>query len=163
MINKINSTKQTHKFSIRTRNRTDFVDITQQLVEIIQKIRIQNGICFIYIPHTTAGITINENADPDVVKDIESSLDKIRRLKKMIDEGTDYAGKEITEDNIKKVLTAAGVKSDEARIKALTASLEGVDINKAISTAAAMPAAAPSTPAGGAAPAGEPDKKEEKK
>jgi large subunit ribosomal protein L12 len=74
------------------------------------------------------------------------------------------AGKEITEDNIKKVLTAAGVKSDEARIKALTASLEGVDINEAISTAVAMPAAAPSAPAaGGAAPAGEPAKKEEKK
>jgi large subunit ribosomal protein L12 len=73
------------------------------------------------------------------------------------------AGKEITEDNIKKVLTAAGVKSDEARIKALTASLEGVDINEAISTAAVMPAAAPSAPAGGAAPAGEPDKKEGKK
>jgi large subunit ribosomal protein L12 len=61
------------------------------------------------------------------------------------------AGKDITEDNIKKVLDAAGVKSDEARIKALTASLDGVNIDEAISTSVAVPAA----PAAGAAPAAE--------
>ena len=53
------------------------------------------------------------------------------------------AGKDISEDNIKKVLDAAGVKADEARIKALTASLEGVNIQEAISTSVAIPAAAP--------------------
>ena len=62
------------------------------------------------------------------------------------------AGKDITEGNIKKVLDAAGVKSDEARIKALTASLEGVNIAEAISTSVAMPTAAPAA-SGGAAPA----------
>ncbi len=66
------------------------------------------------------------------------------------------AGKEINEQGITKVLEAAGVKPDEARVKALTASLEGVDIEEAISTQAAI-AAAP-------APAsGEPPAKEEKK
>ena len=53
------------------------------------------------------------------------------------------AGKEIKEENIKKVLTAAGVKADEARIKALTASLDDVNIDEVISSAAAMPTAAP--------------------
>ncbi|KYK34323.1 MAG: 50S ribosomal protein P1 [Thermoplasmatales archaeon SG8-52-3] len=72
------------------------------------------------------------------------------------------AGKKITEENIKKVLTAAGVKADDARIKALTASLEGVDIDKAIETAAVPVVAAPA--AGAPAPAeGKPeDKKAEK-
>lgn len=70
------------------------------------------------------------------------------------------AGKEINEENLKKVLTAAGVKVDDARVKALTASLEGVDIEEAIKSAAAAPVAA--------APAAEvekpaEEKKEEKK
>ena len=74
------------------------------------------------------------------------------------------AGKKITEENVKKVLTAAGVKADDGRVKALTASLDGVNIEEAIKTAA-VPVAAPATVASGAAPAeGKPeDKKEEKK
>ena len=68
------------------------------------------------------------------------------------------AGKEITEDNIKKVLDAAGITSDSARIKALTASLEGVNIEDAISTSLAVPNAAT---AGDSAPAT--DKKEKGK
>ena len=70
------------------------------------------------------------------------------------------AGKEITEENIKKVLTAAGVKADDARIKALTASLDGVDIEEAIKKAAAVPVAAAPAASGGASSE---DKKEEKK
>ena len=72
------------------------------------------------------------------------------------------AGQKVTEDAVKKVLTAAGVKIDEARVRALVAALEGVDIDKAIETAA-MPvvAAAPaSAPAAGHKPEA---KKEEKK
>ena len=71
------------------------------------------------------------------------------------------AGKEISEDAISKVLTAAGVEPDGARIKALTASLDGVDIEEAMKTAVAAPAAAPAAaPTGGA---GEPDKKDDQK
>jgi len=73
------------------------------------------------------------------------------------------AGKKITDENVKKVLTAAGVKADDARIKALTASLEGVNIEEAIKTAA-VPVAAPAAPApSGGAPAEGEEKKEEKK
>lgn len=75
------------------------------------------------------------------------------------------AGKKITDENIKKVLTAAGVKADDARIKALTASLEGVNIDEAIKTAAvpAAPAAAPAAPAPAEEPAEEKKKEEKKK
>ncbi len=78
------------------------------------------------------------------------------------------AGKEISEDGVKKIVEAAGVKPDEIRIKALVAALEGVDVSKILSQAAAMPvAAAPAAAAaapksGGAAPAKE-EKSEEKK
>ena len=69
------------------------------------------------------------------------------------------AGQPVNEANLKKVLTAAGVKVDETRVKALTAALEGVNIDEALKSAVAMPVA----PA--AAPAAEkkPEKKEEKK
>ena len=70
------------------------------------------------------------------------------------------AGKEINEENIKKVIEAAGIQPDDARIKALVSALEGVDIEEAISQAA-MPVAAAPVAAAGAAPAAE-EKKEEK-
>ena len=72
------------------------------------------------------------------------------------------AGQKITEANVKKVLTAAGVKADDAKIKALTASLEGVNIEEAIKNAAPVAtAAAPAAAASEEKPSG--DKKEEKK
>src|SRR3990170_8600210 len=68
------------------------------------------------------------------------------------------AGKPVSEENLKKILAAAGVKADDARVKALTAALEGVNIDEAIKTAVSMPtAAAP------AAPAAAPEKKKEEK
>jgi large subunit ribosomal protein L12 len=70
------------------------------------------------------------------------------------------AGKEITVENLKKVMDAGGVKVDEAKIKALIASLEGVNIDEAIKTAA--PVAVAAAPAA-AAPAGKAEKKAEKK
>jgi len=70
------------------------------------------------------------------------------------------AGQPINEENVKKVLTAAGVKTDAARVKALVASLEGVNIDEAIKSAA-MPVAA--APAAAAAPAEKKEKKKEEK
>ena len=73
------------------------------------------------------------------------------------------AGKEITTENIKKVLTAAGVKADESRIKALTASLDGVNIDEAIKSAA-IPIVAQTAPSGQTSAEGKAgEKKEEKK
>jgi large subunit ribosomal protein L12 len=73
------------------------------------------------------------------------------------------AGKEISEANVKKVLDAAGVKADDARIKALTASLDGVNIEEAISTAVVAPAVAPASAGAAAEPAGKDEDKKEKK
>jgi large subunit ribosomal protein L12 len=63
------------------------------------------------------------------------------------------AGKDVNEDGIKKIVEAAGVSVDEVRIKALVAALEGVDIAKVLSTAAAMPVAVAAAPAAAASPA----------
>ncbi|ATW28190.1 secondary thiamine-phosphate synthase enzyme YjbQ [Candidatus Formimonas warabiya] len=65
------------QLSIRTNSQTEFIDITGKIQEIVGSSQISEGICCIYVPHTTAGITINENADPDVVKDIIKELNKI--------------------------------------------------------------------------------------
>jgi large subunit ribosomal protein L12 len=70
------------------------------------------------------------------------------------------AGQPVNEENVKKVLTAAGVKTDAARVKALVASLEGVNIDEAIKSATAIPVAAP---AAAAAPAEKKEKKKEEK
>jgi len=56
--------------------REDFYNITQQVRQAISNSKIKNGIGVVYCPHTTAGITINENADPDVVRDMLLGLNK---------------------------------------------------------------------------------------
>jgi large subunit ribosomal protein L12 len=66
----------------------------------------------------------------------------------------------VSEENVKKVMTAAGAKVDDAKVKALIASLDGVNIEEAMKKAVAVPAAAPAAPAAGEAKAGE--KKEKK-
>ncbi len=53
------------------------MDITFQVVAELERNLIIDGICYLYVPHTTAGITINENADPDVVRDILTSMAKL--------------------------------------------------------------------------------------
>jgi len=59
-----------------TANREDFYNITPQVREAVNKSGVMDGIAVVYSPHTTAGITINENADPDVVRDLLFALDK---------------------------------------------------------------------------------------
>ncbi|RMD46197.1 MAG: YjbQ family protein [Aquificota bacterium] len=60
-----------------TQKRTHFEEITDEVQEIIDESGIKEGICYIYVPHTTAGVFINENADPDVKWDVEQTLDKL--------------------------------------------------------------------------------------
>ncbi|MEQ2128924.1 secondary thiamine-phosphate synthase enzyme YjbQ [Caldanaerobacter subterraneus KAk] len=62
---------------INTPAREVMVDITREVEEEVKKSGIKEGICVVFVPHTTAGITINENADPTVKEDILSALDKI--------------------------------------------------------------------------------------
>ncbi|MEO0282917.1 MAG: secondary thiamine-phosphate synthase enzyme YjbQ [candidate division WOR-3 bacterium] len=62
---------------VNTNKREELVDITDKVVEIIRKENWKNGILFFYVPHTTAGIAINENYDPSVCEDISDNLKKI--------------------------------------------------------------------------------------
>ncbi|RUM42368.1 MAG: YjbQ family protein [Desulfurobacterium sp.] len=66
-----------YEISLKTTGRTQFVDITRQVESVILQSGVKNGICVIYVPHTTAAVTINENADPTVKKDIKTMLDKL--------------------------------------------------------------------------------------
>jgi secondary thiamine-phosphate synthase enzyme len=61
-------------FSVKTRQRTEFVDITRDVQACVAKAGVQSGLCWVFVPHTTAGVTINENADPDVCRDITRHL-----------------------------------------------------------------------------------------
>jgi secondary thiamine-phosphate synthase enzyme len=61
-------------FSVSTSKKEEFVDITSEVQGIVKKSGVSSGLCVVFIPHTTAGITINENADPAVCKDILKGL-----------------------------------------------------------------------------------------
>ena len=64
-------------FQVKSQGRTDLIDITSSVQEAVQKSGVRDGICFIFIPHTTAAITINENADPSVTQDLVMAFDRI--------------------------------------------------------------------------------------
>src|SRR5271155_3159806 len=57
-------------FEVRTRQRNEFVELTDRVRRSVQASGVRQGLCVVYCPHTTAAITINENADPDVVHDL---------------------------------------------------------------------------------------------
>jgi secondary thiamine-phosphate synthase enzyme len=66
-----------HTFRISTRRRNELIDITERVQEIVKKARVSDGVCCVYIPHTTAAVLINENADPSVCADILSALERL--------------------------------------------------------------------------------------
>ena len=65
------------KISVRTDRRVDLIDITDKIQGVVSKSKVKEGICFLFCPHTTAGLTINENADPSVRRDIINALAKL--------------------------------------------------------------------------------------
>lgn len=65
------------EFNIRTFETEEFIEITPYVYRAIQASGVESGMCHVFIPHTTAGVTINENADPDVVDDILGELEMI--------------------------------------------------------------------------------------
>ena len=66
-----------HKISIKSSQRTEIIDITGQVQAVIQQKNISSGLAVVYCPHTTAGISVNENADPDVKTDMNYFLNKL--------------------------------------------------------------------------------------
>jgi secondary thiamine-phosphate synthase enzyme len=65
-----------YKINVKTGQKKEFMDITARVQEIVSK-EGKNGICFVYVPHTTCGLTINENADPAVKTDIKNKLEEL--------------------------------------------------------------------------------------
>ena len=65
------------RLEVKTRTRTELIDITSKIEKIVKEGQVKNGVCYLFVPHTTAGITINENADPSVRQDILRELDKV--------------------------------------------------------------------------------------
>ena len=66
-----------YTFELSTNQRTELVDITKQVSQIIKKTKVQSGVAIIYVPHTTAAVTINENYDPSVTSDINAILSNL--------------------------------------------------------------------------------------
>ena len=69
-------------FTIKTSARFEMIDITGRVAALVRESGIKQGICHTFVPHTTAAVTINENADPDVPRDILTALDHIVPLSK---------------------------------------------------------------------------------
>ena len=67
----------TQTFSVKSLKQTELIDITRPVQEAVQKAGVKEGLCVIFTPHTTAAVTINENADPSVPRDILMELNKI--------------------------------------------------------------------------------------
>lgn len=65
------------QFRVKTNSRTEFVDITQAVQRVVAESGIRSGVCYVYVPHTTSAVTINENSDPNVGRDILKELNKI--------------------------------------------------------------------------------------
>jgi secondary thiamine-phosphate synthase enzyme len=66
---------------LKTDRRTQFVDITEKVQGLVAKSGVAEGTCYLYVPHTTAAVTINEHADPDVASDVEGIFDRLVPLR----------------------------------------------------------------------------------
>ncbi|WP_193774353.1 secondary thiamine-phosphate synthase enzyme YjbQ [Vallitalea guaymasensis] len=71
----------TKMIQVKTNKHVEMIDITSKVQNIIESEGVEDGICTVFIPHTTAGVTINENADPDVTRDMLMEMNKIVPLK----------------------------------------------------------------------------------
>ena len=91
-----------HEIPVRTRSRNELVDITGSVRKILEQSGVQEGLCHIYVPHTTAAVTVNEKADPNVARDIGEMLSKL------IPEGEEYRHAEGNSDaHVKSSLVGA--------------------------------------------------------
>ncbi len=65
------------RISVSSKSREEFIDITGQIKQVVKKSGCSEGLCVVYVPHTTAGVTVNENADPSVSRDIIAMLSRL--------------------------------------------------------------------------------------
>ena len=81
------------KFTVKTSSREALDDVTSKVKELVSESEVEEGVCQLYVPHTTAAITINESADPDVSRDITD------KLKELIPHGEGYRHREGNADS----------------------------------------------------------------
>jgi secondary thiamine-phosphate synthase enzyme len=62
---------------VKTARRTQLVDLTEEVERAVGKVGISSGVCYVYVPHTTAGVTVNEHFDPDVATDLEGVFERL--------------------------------------------------------------------------------------
>jgi secondary thiamine-phosphate synthase enzyme len=90
--------------NVKSKSRNEFIDITEMVQDAVKDSGVKNGICYLYVPHTTAGITINEGADPSVKRDI------LNALSRLIPHEMNYAHREGNADaHIKSTLVGSSV------------------------------------------------------
>lgn len=77
LLRQMGATEVTFKINIKSSSRSEMIDITSSVQNAVAKAGIKDGLCVVYVPHTTAGVTINEGADPSVCDDILSKLDTL--------------------------------------------------------------------------------------
>jgi secondary thiamine-phosphate synthase enzyme len=68
---------EVYTFGVKSGQNSAMIDITREVKNLVKESGVKDGICIVYVPHTTAGITINENADPDVIRDFMMELNKV--------------------------------------------------------------------------------------
>ncbi len=87
---------------IKTDKRTQLVEVTREIEGAIQESGVRSGVCHLFVPHTTAGLAINEHADPDVARDVENTLDRL-----VPQYGTYRHSEGNSDSHVKAVLTGA--------------------------------------------------------
>jgi secondary thiamine-phosphate synthase enzyme len=88
---------------IRTSKRTQFVDITDEVERAVHESGVTGGLCYLYVPHTTAGVAINEHADRDVAQDVEGIFDRL-----ITHDGPYRHAEGNTDSHMKAILTGTG-------------------------------------------------------
>jgi secondary thiamine-phosphate synthase enzyme len=74
---KASSGSRTETLQLKTSRRTEWINITAKVTRAVSASGVSHGVCHLYIPHTTAGVTINEGDDPDVARDMEAAFDRM--------------------------------------------------------------------------------------
>ena len=107
---------------ISTRRRNEIVDLTPRVQEIVAATGVKEGICVVYVPHTTAGVTINENADPDVKHDM------LEKLSEMVPEKEAYYqhGEGNSDSHVKTALVGPSVTLIVERGRLLLGTWQGI-------------------------------------
>lgn len=70
-------THSVHKITVRTTRRTELKNVTTEIESLVRDSAIDSGVCHLYVPHTTAGVIVNEGYDPDVARDMEGAFDRL--------------------------------------------------------------------------------------